>query len=454
MSKKRPSTPGWSGKNVRRKFISKTDLDYWFRRLFRNTYTRKGQRIEVNSWAVKIQKNGQRKTITLHASRRKQAALEALETFKMISSEGWNALAKRTPWLEAQFSAANHGRTFRDEKKVEYWKRKLVKRPYPKFLPEKAREFTIYLEYEGVSHYFPLGTNIEDEAAMKAAEIYKVVSRQGWKNAVQQFPRELALALRWLDNPVAWTYTTLHTWKTAPFNRQKSQFQDCERRVAIVEPDPGLQLAFASSLSQQEGVRRCDAYSNIAEMTRALRLQPVDLVLVNSRFREVAGIARFSDEGQLATIAEACSTGQILKDQTIMSVFYSVFEDADQLFKCTPGGAVGYMLKRTPLNQLLAPIAGTSEPLTPKQAYLRVRKYFKELVLAMPSAPLNENIIKLTPRELEILSQLAKGYVTKEIAAGLAISSWTVNGHVKSILEKLRVHTRTEAVVRYLEPIV
>jgi DNA-binding NarL/FixJ family response regulator len=46
---------------------------------------------------------------------------------------------------------------------------------------------------------------------------------------------------------------------------------------------------------------------------------------------------------------------------------------------------------------------------------------------------------------------MSKGQLAKEIAYTLGISAWTVHGHVKSIFEKLNVHTRTEAVVKFLQ---
>jgi len=58
---------------------------------------------------------------------------------------------------------------------------------------------------------------------------------------------------------------------------------------------------------------------------------------------------------------------------------------------------------------------------------------------------------KLTHREHEVLALLSKGYVDKEIADSLRISIWTVHGHVKNIFEKLGVHTRTEAVIKFLQ---
>jgi DNA-binding CsgD family transcriptional regulator len=57
----------------------------------------------------------------------------------------------------------------------------------------------------------------------------------------------------------------------------------------------------------------------------------------------------------------------------------------------------------------------------------------------------------LTPREEEILLRLSKGYPDKQIASTLNISSWTVHNHMKNIFRKLGVHTRTQAVLKYLQ---
>jgi DNA-binding NarL/FixJ family response regulator len=59
---------------------------------------------------------------------------------------------------------------------------------------------------------------------------------------------------------------------------------------------------------------------------------------------------------------------------------------------------------------------------------------------------------KVTPRELEILSLLAKGLRYKEIAAQLGISSSTVRAHLHSLYRKMGVGSRTEAVVKFLGP--
>jgi DNA-binding NarL/FixJ family response regulator len=57
---------------------------------------------------------------------------------------------------------------------------------------------------------------------------------------------------------------------------------------------------------------------------------------------------------------------------------------------------------------------------------------------------------KLTPRETEVLTQLAKGFRYKEIVDNLGISPGTLHSYIRNIYEKLHVHSRTEAVVKFL----
>lgn len=57
---------------------------------------------------------------------------------------------------------------------------------------------------------------------------------------------------------------------------------------------------------------------------------------------------------------------------------------------------------------------------------------------------------KLSPRETDVLNQLAKGYRYKEIVDNLGISNGTLHSYIRSIYEKLHVHSRTEAVVKFL----
>ncbi|HWW00894.1 MAG TPA: response regulator transcription factor [Candidatus Acidoferrum sp.] len=433
MSEKRPRiTRRWS----------KQDPSYWRERLFKNEYAYKGERAKVRSWSVKLQLFGKRKSFTLGSHERAKAAEEACQLYRAIIEQGWGAVSR------SRAGAGLRGRilsgspisspSLRDD--AEYWKGRLIHRKYPE--PDEShgdREFSIWIEHARTSQYFPLGTSDENEAAARAMRIYRAVITKGWASANARFPRELTLALRWRDNPLAWTYTTVHTrLGSGPLKPGSGRaVPEADLSVVIIEPDAPIRFALEACINSQEGFR-CDAsFASAAEALHEISRRRVDLALANHDLPDEPSAVR-AEELQRAR-----------PGFSVLS--YSVFEDSDQLFKSTPGGAAVYMLKRTSPGRILEPIAGLARPATREQIASRVREYFRELSALLPSGPPFWKLAKLTPREHEILVFLSKGDLVKEIADALGISNWTVHGHVKSIFEKLKVHTRTEAVIRYLQ---
>ena len=81
----------------------------------------------------------------------------------------------------------------------------------------------------------------------------------------------------------------------------------------------------------------------------------------------------------------------------------------------------------------------------------RVVQFFHELNQAPNATRRDPEVASLTDREEQVLSHLARGYAYKEIADLLGISFETVRTHVRTIYEKLHVHSRTEAVARARE---
>lgn len=417
---------------------------YWRRRLFKNTFTRDGQRTTVKNWSVKIQHQGRRRTFSLAASDRNAAAQEAWGILQTILAHGWEAV----PHPRARFGVpANDttGAMFTQAAigaDAEYWKRRLIHRKYLEPSNSQVdRELSVRIEHARTSHYFPLGTSDETRAAGRARRIYQTIVNQGWASANADFPRELTLALRWLDNPLAWTYVTLHSRKrNDPFRPiSGSPHEPSKLGVAVIEPDDGIRFALAACANHQEGFR-CDAmFVNAAEALQKIPRRPIHLILSNHSLPDKSG-------------AECVEELQRLHPH-LAGLRYSVYEDSDQLFKATPGGAVGYLLKRTAASRIFEPIAEALRkgPLTPAQVATCVREYFQKVFAALPTGPSSLDMAKLTPREHEILTLLSTGDLAKEIADTLGISVWTVHGHVKHIFEKLHVHNRTEAVVKFLQ---
>jgi len=128
-------------------------------------------------------------------------------------------------------------------------------------------------------------------------------------------------------------------------------------------------------------------------------------------------------------------------------------DDEDQLFEAIKAGAAAYVLKDIDPTDLIAIIrrvrAGEyliNDKVFAKPAVAsRVLKEFRELaVYGSEAAPI---FAPLSPREVEILDNIAQGMTNKQVAYALTISEQTVKNHMSSILRKLSVNDRTQAVV-------
>ena len=125
--------------------------------------------------------------------------------------------------------------------------------------------------------------------------------------------------------------------------------------------------------------------------------------------------------------------------------------DDSQLFLSLKAQAVAYLNKEVTAQQLIDIIRRVAKGEHPINESLTNRPKVAEHVLQqfqeLSSRSESEVISPLTPREIEILQYIAKGYLNKQIAAELGISEQTIKNHVTSILRKLNANARTEAVV-------
>jgi DNA-binding NarL/FixJ family response regulator len=123
----------------------------------------------------------------------------------------------------------------------------------------------------------------------------------------------------------------------------------------------------------------------------------------------------------------------------------TAFSEDELIFESLKAGASGYLLKRTPPAKLLEAIeevAKGGSPMTGSVAR-RIVGYFHA------AAPARNVVENLTAREQQVIDRLAAGRSYKEIADALGISYDTVRAHIRSIYEKLQVHSRAEAVARW-----
>jgi DNA-binding NarL/FixJ family response regulator len=129
----------------------------------------------------------------------------------------------------------------------------------------------------------------------------------------------------------------------------------------------------------------------------------------------------------------------------IQVLMLTTYDDGDLIFDSLRAGASGYLLKNMPRDELvqaLQQVRAGGGPMSLKIAR-KVINYFHE------SAKPSQSLRQLTARESEILKLLAKGYLYKEIAEHLGVSMSTVRTHISAVYEKLHVHSRTEAAMKF-----
>ena len=433
MSKNRPSNPKPNPTLLTTPLALKSEPAYWQERLFRNTYTRGGRRVQVKCWCVKLQHLGRRKTFSLQASEPPQAAEEACQLYRRILKDGWQNTLAQPKWKQ------NTSREYFSVDDESYWAPRLVHRQDPMNLAATVpREFSVRIEHQGTRYYFPLGTANRARGARRAAAIFRAIERHGWAKANRRFRRELTLGFRWLDRPLAWTYTTLQAYShpTRPPATTAIKSGSSEFLVGIVEADAGLGRALAWCLEHMQGFCCGGVFDSERAALESRRGSAIRLVLINSGLAERPGALHL--ESQASGLA-------VLP--------YGVYEDSEELFRTTPGGAGIYVLRRTPPNGFLEPLRETlgQEHCSNREMAAHIRQYFQTELADSPPVGVARPLERLTGREQEVLRLLSQGYRDKNIADLLAISVYTVHEHVRNIFEKLNVHNRTEAVVRFLQ---
>lgn len=126
----------------------------------------------------------------------------------------------------------------------------------------------------------------------------------------------------------------------------------------------------------------------------------------------------------------------------------TISDEEDDLYEAIKAGASGYLLKEISIDEVGAAVRsvhGGQSLISPSMA----SKLLDEFAAMIRKEETKEQLPapRLTPREMEVLQQVAKGMNNREIAKVLFISENTVKNHVRNILEKLHLHSRMEAVV-------
>jgi DNA-binding NarL/FixJ family response regulator len=204
-------------------------------------------------------------------------------------------------------------------------------------------------------------------------------------------------------------------------------------QVAIVEDDEEIRADLSLRIEGSNALKLLASYADAESALADLPRHTPDVVLMDINLPGMDGVE--------------CVRRLKPKMPKAQFVMLTVYEDNNRLFKSLMAGASGYLLKRTSPARLLTAIREAHEggsPMTPQIAR-RVVQHFQQI--PEPSSELQ----KLTPRETDVLKQLAKGFRYKEIVDNLGISLGTLHSYIRSVYEKLHVHSRTEAVVKFLD---
>jgi DNA-binding NarL/FixJ family response regulator len=204
-------------------------------------------------------------------------------------------------------------------------------------------------------------------------------------------------------------------------------------KVAIVEDRRELREGLGMLINGTEGFVCSGTYRSMEEaLTATAAAAPPDIVLSDIGLPGMSGI-----EGI-----------RLLKDRfpDLIILMLTIYEDDERIFDAICAGACGYLLKKTPPARLLEALREAVQggaPMSPEVA-ARVISLFREI--RPPQRPEYE----LSPHETRLLKLFIEGHNYKTAAAELGVTVHTVSFHLRSIYDKLQVHSKSEAVAKAL----
>lgn len=205
-------------------------------------------------------------------------------------------------------------------------------------------------------------------------------------------------------------------------------------QIAVIEDIKEVAVELQELFNEEEDMLCKKVYHDAESAIAFLSQFPADVVLTDIGLPGKSGIEA------IVALREICPQTQFC--------MFTVFEDNQKIFRSIQAGAKGYILKNSSPNNIVASIRelyNGGSPMNPEIA----RKVID--AFRLPVAEEKETVkLPLTDRELELLEQLSKGLLYKEIARELDITVGTVKQHIHKIYDKLQVNNRTEAINLYL----
>jgi DNA-binding NarL/FixJ family response regulator len=203
--------------------------------------------------------------------------------------------------------------------------------------------------------------------------------------------------------------------------------------VLIADDHRSFGEALQIALDKEQDLTVIEVVSDGAEAVRSAVDDEPDVVLMDLQMPLVDGIEatrKIRDEGSRTAVIILSGDG-----------------DDISLARAVQAGARGYLEKTAPVTDVADAIrrAYKGEPLHAPTELNAALRHLRSRSRA--DTDLEKRVGRLTPRELEILQQLAEGHATERIADDLGMSRHTLRTHMQNILTKLGVHSKVEAVI-------
>jgi len=196
--------------------------------------------------------------------------------------------------------------------------------------------------------------------------------------------------------------------------------------VAIIEDVREIREGLQILIDGSDGFTCSHTFSTAESAIEKLPFLDADVVLMDIHLPGMSGI------DAVRKLKPLCS-----RTQFIMS---TVYEDDENIFESLKAGASGYLLKKTAPARILDAIVEVHNGGSPMSSQIA-----RKVIASFQHKDSIDEATILTPKEKEILKELAKGLRYKEIADEMKISIETVRSHARRIYEKLQVQSRTEA---------
>jgi DNA-binding NarL/FixJ family response regulator len=205
-------------------------------------------------------------------------------------------------------------------------------------------------------------------------------------------------------------------------------------RIVVVDDQALVRGGFAMVLGHQQDIEVvAEAGTGYEAIEAALALRP-DVILMDIRMPELDGLE---------------ATAKIMEqaDWPVRVVILTTFDPDEYVYKALRAGASGFVLKDIPPGELVAAVrtvAAGGALLSPTITRRLIGQFTKQLAVG---TKVSSRLERLTEREREVLTAIARGLNNTEIGAELFIGAATVKTHVSSILTKLGLRDRAQAVV-------